>query len=292
MSRPVLKLQIKPESLERQRRGNGRTTGPTIQVSRETLRSLTRDTPAGQDHLITRSSSSAHSTANPAHSTANPAHTRQQSDTSRDSIVVVQFVENGRYDPSSTEKDENNYDRLLPTADCERLCTFTYGRVSPTAMRTEEGCDSHLATLHIGPRGHQLPHQPLSAVELRDRISQHLPPEKGLRQRSKSTTAISTYRLEDGRDGLPPQATRSQSLTCLYDIDDLGLEWSLGESILKALSRNDIAIFNIEDPQTESEREVNRAWPELKDKMKIWKQSQSSLNLLDATREGDDDVYS
>ena len=24
-----------------------------------------------------------------------------------------------------------------------------------------------------------------------------------------------------------------------------------------------------------SEREVNRAWPELKDKMKIWKQSQS-----------------
>ena len=45
--------------------------------------------------------------------------------------------------------------------------------------------------------------------------------------------------------------TCSQSLTCLYDIDDLGLEWSLGESILKALSRNDIAIFNIEDPQTE-----------------------------------------
>ena len=64
-------------------------------------------------------------------------------------MTLVYIFSPCRYDPSSTEKDENNYDRLLPTADCERLCTFTYGRVSPAAMRTEEGCDSHLATLHM-----------------------------------------------------------------------------------------------------------------------------------------------
>lgn len=57
-------------------------------------------------------------------------HLRHHSVESRDSMVIVQFVDNGDYDIGDNEKHENGYDKLLPPGEFEHLCTCTYGRVT------------------------------------------------------------------------------------------------------------------------------------------------------------------
>ncbi len=54
-------------------------------------------------------------------------------------MVMVQFVDNGSYN-FTEEKDENDYDRLLPRGEFDHLCTCTYGR---------EEKDGHLTTLNM-----------------------------------------------------------------------------------------------------------------------------------------------
>lgn len=74
-------------------------------------------------------------------------------------MVIVQFVDNGAYDISENEKDENDYDKLLPPGEFEHLCTCTYGRVAHTATATNDGRprqrsmsdaqDEHLTTVRM-----------------------------------------------------------------------------------------------------------------------------------------------
>ena len=56
-------------------------------------------------------------------------------------MVIVQFVDNGKYNITSTETDENDYDRLLPRGEFDHLCTCTYGRYnsSDDGSIAEEG---------------------------------------------------------------------------------------------------------------------------------------------------------
>ncbi len=61
-------------------------------------------------------------------------------DSGRESMVMVQFIDNGTYNLSD-DKDENDYDTLLPRAEFDHLCECTYKRVD------EE--DDHLTTLKM-----------------------------------------------------------------------------------------------------------------------------------------------
>jgi hypothetical protein len=69
-----------------------------------------------------------------------------------------------------------------------------------------------------------------------------------------------------------------------------GMEWSLGESIMKAMSQNGLTLFDFDNPTSASEHEVNRAWPQLKEKMRIWR-SQHSLDQLGSSSASEDNVF-
>jgi hypothetical protein len=68
------------------------------------------------------------------------------------------------------------------------------------------------------------------------------------------------------------------------------MEWSLGESIMKAMSQNGLTLFDFDNPTSASEHEVNRAWPQLKEKMRIWR-SQHSLDQLGSSSASEDNVF-
>ena len=124
--------------------------------------------------------------------------------------------------------------------------------------------------------------QNFDIASLRERILQHTPPSievelvEGRHRRSYSVDALNSSKIRNNYENLP-QRRRVQSTS--YLDDDRG--WSLGEIVMRSLSQTGINLFNIENPTHESELEVNRVWPHLKDKMRKWRQSQQSLNKLD-----------
>ena len=97
------------------------------------------------DHLFPNDSPT-HASPKRSHSLANsPNHAhnlRHHSVDSRDSMVIVQFVDNGAYDISETTKDDDDYDHLLPPGEFEHLCTCTYGRVTPSNGAINDGRSS------------------------------------------------------------------------------------------------------------------------------------------------------
>lgn len=107
------------------------------------------------NHVSPKRSHSLANSPNHAH------HLRHHSVDSRDSIVIVQFVDNGDYDISENTKDENDYDHLLPSGEFEHLCTCTYGRVTPSTGAVNESRsansqrsileskDEHLTTIRM-----------------------------------------------------------------------------------------------------------------------------------------------
>ena len=63
-------------------------------------------------------------------------------------MVIVQFIDNGKYNFTDQDRDENDYDRLLPLGEFEHLCTCTYSRVNSSDEGSMSG-DSHLGTIQM-----------------------------------------------------------------------------------------------------------------------------------------------
>lgn len=63
-------------------------------------------------------------------------------------MVIVQFVDNGNYNITSTETDEHDYDRLLPRGEFEHLCTCTYGRYNSSDNESNSE-ENHLTNIHM-----------------------------------------------------------------------------------------------------------------------------------------------
>lgn len=58
------------------------------------------------------------------------------------------------------------------------------------------------------------------------------------------------------------------------DDEEEGVEWTLGESIMRQLDDEGLFVCDVENPQKDSEKEVVQAWPNLKSKMKRWRSLQ------------------
>ena len=58
---------------------------------------------------------------------------------------MVQFIDNGNYNLTE-DKDENDYDRLLPRGEFDHLCSCTYRRV---VEKDDTRKEVHLTTLNM-----------------------------------------------------------------------------------------------------------------------------------------------
>ena len=75
----------------------------------------------------------------------------RQSTVSRESMVIVQFVEDGPVNLAEGGQHDNGYDRLLPRGEFDHLCTLRYGRVNSNASscRQAEDGDDHLSSINM-----------------------------------------------------------------------------------------------------------------------------------------------
>lgn len=317
MNRPVLRLQVKAETLSR--RGIPTTNGVS-DIQHSTLRKLAQ---SGMmyDQLLPPQVTNGYRTHTPPpvlrHNLnpppSHPPHTlptpslplprlprRSHSVDALDSMIIIQYVENDSEDHAEGEKEGVGSSHLAGSdSHLARLC---YAKMSEV-MREEE----HFGNITISRDGSPpqiTPSTSLGMINVCQRIQDH----------THSTERDHTYHSYRGvPDGTDKSYSRSQTPDERSRSTDAlsqahsnynwrkiqsasegqvcgGMEWSLGESIMNAMSQHGLTLFNIDNPTSASEHEVNRAWPELKQKMKIWR-SQHSLDKLGSSSASEDTMF-
>ena len=74
----------------------------------------------------------------------------RQSTASRDSMVIVQFVDDGPVNLGDGGRHDNGYDRLLPRGEFDHLCVCKYGRVnSDVITRQDDDSEERLPTISL-----------------------------------------------------------------------------------------------------------------------------------------------
>ncbi|CAI8044435.1 hypothetical protein GBAR_LOCUS24641 [Geodia barretti] len=275
INRPVLRLQVKPETLTRQ---GIQTTNGVSEFRRSTLRKLAQSGVPYENLLSAPVNGCRAHTPPPVlrHNlnppTSLPPHTlptpslplpnlprRSHSLDALDSMIIIQYVEN---DSDLADGDSDSH-----------LARLSYARMKEV-KREEE----HFGNITISRNGSPPIVTPSTSLGMINGLM------NGCSQfrRCRSTDALSRFHSSKGWKTF--QSASSE------DEDGGGMEWSLGESIMKAMSQHGLTLFNIDNPTSASEHEVNKAWPQLRDKMKMWK-SQHSLDKLESSSASEDTIF-
>ncbi|XP_019851222.1 PREDICTED: uncharacterized protein LOC109581506 [Amphimedon queenslandica] len=290
INRPVLKLQIRSNSMERQHKMNGETSldHPFLKrLSTNKFESL-KEEKSERDSIQSISSLSSFAVNNvtltrtATHSSLGIRTSTLLTSTSKPlprsvstgyenspppSVITVQFVNNGA-DSNGSLSDIDGTAASTASASKESEGDKLNANVSlteregvPAPTNRQSLMRASYITEPVIIRNH---HRTQSMEDLS---------LKNSKLRHKASIRVSRY------------ITHSTSLhDDLDDFDNIQVlvhndDWSFGENIIRSLEAEGIVLFNIEEPMTTSEKEVEEAWPELKDKMKKWRSEQSLLDL-------------
>lgn len=223
-----------------------------------------------------------------------------------DSMIIIQYVEN---DTSINDITTNRSD--------SHLARLSYAKVSD--VKREEEHFGHITINKNGTPPVIAPSTSLGMINVLQRIQDHTPTRhahsddvidhahsseklghtysietedsesRSLSPENRVLNRYSKFRRSRSSEGLSAyHSNRHWTKFETVSEDEVrdGMEWSLGESIMSTMSQHGLTLFDLENPTSASEHEVNKAWPKLKEKMKIWK-SQHSLDKLDSSSEAE-----
>lgn len=291
VNRPVLKLQICSNTMERQHKINGETS-----LDHPFLRRLSGKkygivdplpSPPRCQSMNNITSPTSQSTRNTASFRANIAGIdttnsipRQNSigedSNSSTSMIVVQFVENEHLQLQQTPSPQY-IGQQKPKTEYDHLCLVSYQRID--SNECEKRMDSPIQSPETETA--------LDLPEIKQRILEHTNPnpdqsesqctDNGIKRRLNSRASVTISRRLNRTTSLQSQLDEYMGVNIQLEVDEHDL--SFGESVLKCLEEEGILMFDIDNPQSGSEKEISEIWPNLKQKMRKWKSQQSLLDL-------------
>lgn len=264
--RPVLRLEVQPILSQNQGFANKRS---------RSQRNVARLSSNEYDHLRparrSRSSNSLLKT-----DTFDRRSSGRSGRSDCQSVVVVQYIDNGHFQQksasvSAANDDADDYDHLFPLGEYEHLCDCTYARVLSVDEEDAVWEEPSVEGNAIGNHFPTCDETSWSTLQRPRPLPSALP-----YRRAKSIDTLVVNKA-----GCADALKRRRQVHSISDSNDVS-HWSLGESVMKTLTESGLQLFNIEHPTHESEIEVTRTWPKLKSKLEMWRQSQQTdLNCTD-----------